>query len=435
MAAGISRAPGEPRTLILSDLKARDAGASGRILSDLDQNLGPATHSPIAETNLVKAQKKVEGQVLPGIFQAAPPVDIRVPLGRIGQGLIKAVGPEKAALQKMWDYLTEPLQGGGRQAINDAETLHNAKDAIDTMVKYGDASLGIPAGALAREQGTLSAVRKQLNQALRDQVPGYGDVMDKLASLNRQGGQIKAGTEILRGGEATIHPQDLAAEMAGLSPEEQAAKRLGDRAAIDRTVRTNPNDRLALKQVTGGQGDFKRANLETMFGAGPAGEIGKTADREATFFDTKHRIVDNSETAPGQAAAKAMNPPPDSSLHLGPAVAAFGGADAGATYLAGRGFGKLIEGVQSALRSGRNSDLARAYISGNAATLADALMQRANRLGMAGQSVAPKVDALARALLGYEGSVRKGSDLAPLALPAAVLGGAALNRFLPATSP
>jgi hypothetical protein len=404
----VATPPGQPRAVVLNALKDREAGASGRILNDMDAAFGPA-ENPLQATRDIKGLRSIEHKALPPIFQSAPPVNTQAVLGTIGARLNKAVGPEAVALQKTWEYLTEKLQGGGRAAVSDAEMLHNAKEAIDNMIKYGDPGLGIAPGALAKEQGALSIVRKQLNQALRDQVPGYGNVMDESSKLAKQATQIEAGTAVLDSGKGAVRPDELASEWAALSPEEQVAKKLGTRSDVDRIVRQNANDRIALKKVLGGEGDWNREKLSTMYGAPATDRALSAADREATFFDTKHRIVDNSETAPRLEAARLADPE-RGAPGLTAVTAVLGGPAGAATYGGIRGIQNTWQAIQRSLRRGRNLDIAKALVEKNPQTLAQALARRAGASAKA-ERIAGKFDALARALIGYEGTLRGGQDL------------------------
>lgn len=426
----VATPPGPARSLVLNALKQREAGATDRILNDMDTAFGPA-ENPLAATRGLKAQRDLEHQALPQVFSQAPPVDIRTPLDTIGQGLNKAVGPEKAALQKTWEYLTEALPSGGRRAVDDAETLQNAKIAIDNLIDYGDAGLGVAPGALSKTQGALALVRRQLNEALRQQVPGYSDVMDRSAHLARQMNQIESGTQVLDSGKAALRPDELAAEMAGLSPEEQAAKRLGTRSDVDRIVRQNANDRIALKKVLGGEGDWNREKLGTMYGSPSADKALATADREATFFDTKHRIVDNSETAPRLEAARLADPT-RGAPGITAATAVLGGPTGAVAYGGIRGIQKTWQAIQGSIRRGRNLDIAKALVERDPQTLAQALARRAG-VSTTADRTAGKFDALARALIGYEGSLRKGEDLPPpnTVLPAIGVGLQGIRAVLP----
>jgi hypothetical protein len=424
---------GRGRSLVFGALNKRDDMSLKRVLGALDTEFGQAGNSPLKEQRLNRDQAKIEGQTLPAIFSGSSPVDIGAVLATVGQRLKTAVGPEAKALETARDWLmkniTDPrTQQVKRVPINDAQTLHNAKDAIDNLINYGNEGLGIPAGAVNKEQGALKLVRGQLNQALRDQVPDYADTMDKLSALREEAKQIKAGNEIFKGGNEPIHPQDLTEELANLSPEAAAAKRFGARAAIDRRIRTNPNDRLALKGVVGDPEDFKRQNLSAIFGSPQTENVANRAEAEKTMFGTKSNVVDNSQTEPRQEAVKMANP--EMASHgIGLGVAALH-PEAAIPYAGLKGAEAGIKAANRAFSRRRNMDIARALLPrSDAANLAQALLAHGARREAAGQPTAKAVSDMARALLGYEGTVRRAQDRpslesvgrAAVGVPAAVL--------------
>jgi hypothetical protein len=415
---------GRGRSLVFGALKQRDEAAPGRVLGTLDTEFGQAGNSPLKEQKLNRDQAKIEGQTLPAIFRAAPLVDATDPLATIGVNLGKAVGPEEVALKAARAY----IQRAGQAGSGDAQTLHNAKDAISGLIDHGDPSLGIPPGSINKAQGSLKLVVGKLNQALRDQVPGYADTMDRLSALREEAKQIKSGNEIFKGGNEPIHPQDLAEELANLSPEAAAAKRFGARAAIDRRIRTNPNDRLALKGVVGDPEDFKRQNLSAIFGGPQTENVANRAEAERTMFGTKHNVVDNSQTEPRQEAVKMANP--EMASHgIGLGVAALH-PEAAIPYAGLKGAEASIKAANRAFSRRRNMDIARALLPrSDAANLAQTLLAHGARRDVAGQPTAKAVSDMARALLGYEGTVRRAQDRpslesvgrAAVGVPAAVL--------------
>lgn len=404
---GVSAAPGANRANIINALMSRDAGATGRIGRDVDAALGPA-RNPYEVTSGFAGQRTAIHNDLPKVFAAAPPVDTSQVLTTIAKGLTKAVGPERAALLKMREWLIDQAQGGGISPVRDAERLNNAKMAIDTLIDYGDAGLGVPAGALKKTQGTLSTARKQLNDALRTQVPGYSDIMDRSSALARQMEAVETGNKVVTGGDPALK-ENFAADFAGMAPAEQAAARLGMRSGVNRILRSNANDRVGLRRAVGGEGDWNRENLSAAFGRNPTDQLLNSADREATFAATTHDIVHNSKTAPRLAAEKMATAAPTSGMSGAAVSAAAGGAPGVAAYGATRGAGKVISAVHAASLGARNNDIARALISPKAAAIADALIKRAGIVDKGGE-IAARLGPVVQALIGYEASMRKGEE-------------------------
>lgn len=302
----------EGRSIVENALTTRDDATNSGLKQDIVSAVGPVTATPQQLTDYVGQARSWEHQALPGIFANAPAVDTSGVLTTIGQGLSKAVGPEASVLGKARDWLMTNDAQGNPAPVSDAQTLQNAKAAIDTLIKYGDPSLGVQPGAISKAQGAIGAVRGQLNQALRDQVPGYGDVMDTSAALARHADAIETGyNDILGGGKGALNPADLADRLAAAAkqgPEVMNGYQLGLRAAIDRATGTNPNDLVALRRLMGGDDDWNRANISHIMGAGPTNQMADAIDKYSTMRDTKNQILSGAKTAWANQALNEMKP-------------------------------------------------------------------------------------------------------------------------------
>lgn len=307
LAQGVATRPGEGRSALVNAVAERNQGRTGRLAQDTAENLGPA-RSPIAATEEILARRQAEtGPLFREAFDAAPPVDVTTVVASVGQGLNKARGPEESALRKVVSMLRAPGPDGQPAWATDAETLHNVKVAIDSMVKYGDPTLGIAPGALSKAEGALRNVRGQLNHQLRNQVPGYAEANEASAALAKQAGAIERGTDVLAGGKTAVWPTDLAETMAKMTPEEQAALKLGARADVENRVGTQANDLAALKKAVGGEGDWNRDKMGQVFGAEPTDKLIKAVDREQTFANTYADVARGSQTGARKGGSDAID--------------------------------------------------------------------------------------------------------------------------------
>lgn len=319
IAQGVVLKPGDARSIVTGALKDRAAGMNARVGADVDAALGPAGATPQAATDALQAQREaLHASSLPQIYANAPPVDTSGVLSTIGQRLTTAVGPEQAALMKARDYLMTATADGSPIPVSNAQTLANAKSALDTLIKYGDPSLGVPPGALATAQGSLSQVRGQLNDALRTQVPGYSAIMDQSSALARQMEGIESGTQSLRSGTAAIHPDDFASQYGALPAgpvqpgslpprlPEQAATNLGMRGTVDRALGSKANDLQAVKNLLQGENGWNAQNIGTAFGHDAQSALEGTVNRETGFADTANKVIENSQSAQRLAMAKAL---------------------------------------------------------------------------------------------------------------------------------
>ena len=305
----------EARSGIGTALGDRDAGTNARLSQDVNAAVGPS-QSPLQANQAVQAQREKIHQWLPAVFANAPDVDTTNVLATIAQGLPKAVGPEATVLGQARNYLMrQGTDANGNPIpvpVTDAETLQNAKVAIDKLIDFGNQPLGVQAGAVSKAQGAIGAVRTQLNQALRDQVPGYSSIMDASSALAKKMEGIKDGNAILGSGQTALSPEDLKARLAALPANWQQpyldGLRIGSRGAIDRAMGTKANDLVALRNQMQGEGGWNEAKLADIHGASPISDIANSIDQNTAFRNTYQNVAQNSQTAQRQAAAAAMKP-------------------------------------------------------------------------------------------------------------------------------
>jgi hypothetical protein len=285
---------------------------------------------------------------------------------------------------------------------NSADVLHKIKQELDNVIQYDAPGLGVPAGALTRQQGALKNMRGQINSALEDQVPGYLEANRQSAALARRGQAVDLGTQYLGSGKTTASPERFANEFRQLEPGEQIAFAKGSRGEIERQLGTKANDLQALRAALQGEGGWNTAKLATVHGADAADQLIGTVNRNLKFRDTYNKVVENSQTAQRQAAASAMKPVPPGEVPLiNPNMSATGFALAGGKKLLNAGlnavrpdptrsFGELAK-VLSAQGSQRDKHLqdiidaitrrqrasAKAPVVGDRAALAAAILGNA----------------------------------------------------------
>lgn len=333
---GASLNSDEARSIAQSALRARDQGTNARVAGDVNAALGPA-EDPQTVTNAIAAHRTATDNVnYPAALNNAPPVRTAPILTDLEDMIRQAPvgGMENRALSNLRDMMMTTERRArmdpnapGRQAMdargnllfddvpvsqNDAGVLHKVKGEIDNVINYDAPGLGVPAGALARQQGALKQIRGRLNEALERQVPGYASANVASAALARRGEAVDQGTQYLGSGKTTPSPERFAGDFAQREPGEQIAFSKGSRGEIDRQLGTKLNDLQALKQVLQGEGGWNTAKLATVHGADAAQRLVDSVDRNIRYRGTFNKVNENSQTAQRTAAANAMKPvPPD----------------------------------------------------------------------------------------------------------------------------
>jgi hypothetical protein len=410
----------EGRSVLANALTARNEGTNQRIMGDVNRVLGPA-EDPQTVTNAIRAQRSaVDNQSYPAALGNAPEVQTAHILTQLDDMIPRAVGAERRALENLrgmmmtterrplvdaqghpqYDHLGNERFHEAPVSQNDAEVLHKVKQEIDNVIQYDQPGLGVPAGALTRQQGALKLMRGEVNNALEAQVPGYREANRQSAALARRGEAVDAGTQYLGSGKTTPSPDRFAAEFDPLSQGEKIAFAKGSRGNIERILGTKANDLQALRGELQGEGGWNTAKIGTVHGQEAADELAASVDRNLKFRDTHNKVVENSQTAQRQAAARNMKPEPSSETPLiGPStnltgLLATGGKRAlGAALNAMRPDPTKSFGEVARVLSAQGSDRDR-----HLAALVDALSRRQGHTAMA-QDVGSR-GALIAALLG-----------------------------------
>lgn len=426
-AQGASLNSDEGRSILTNALTQRNVGTNARIQSDVNRALGPA-EDPQTVTNFIKDHRSaVDAVNYPAALDSAPPVKIAPIMSELIDRIDQtpAGSMEHKALTNLQSMLTktekQPVldaQGfpqydslGNQKwrdvpsSHDDANILHKVKGELDNVIEYDAPGLGVPAGALTRQQGALKQMRGAINSTLVDQVPGYGAANDVSAALAKRGTAVDLGTQYLGSGKTTASPERFAAAFEPLAPGEKIAFAKGSRGNVERVLGTKANDLQALRSELQGEGGWNTAKLATVHGAPAADELVNSVDRNLTFRDKYNKVVENSQTAQRNAAAQAMKP---SEISEGDIITPSGSAlGMGLTALKRVGL-KATNSVMESSRMRARGEIARALTEQGPArderlqSIIDALNQRQRNANMTagGRRTA---DAVTAALLAHQG--------------------------------
>jgi hypothetical protein len=355
----------EGRSVLAGALTARNEGTNQRIMGDVERALGPA-EDPQTVSNAIRARRsEVDSRAYPAALGSAPDVQTAHILTYLDYAIPQSVGMEKKALTSARNMLVKTERqprmdpdAPGRQAVdargnpifdevkvsqNDANVLHKVKGELDNVIQYDAPGLDVPAGAVSRQQAALKQLRHELNSTLEDQVPGYAEANRQSAALAKRGEAVEAGTQYLGSGKTTPSPDRFAAEFDPLSQGEKIAFAKGSRGNIERVLGTKANDLQALRSELQGEGGWNTAKIATVHGQDAADELAASVDRNLKFRDTHNKVVENSQTAQRQAAAKGMKPEPSNEIpFFNP-----GSTVTGMTATAGK---KVVNLIANALR-------------------------------------------------------------------------------------
>lgn len=328
------------RSVLMDTLNARKDGANARIQGDVNAAIGPAEDPLIAQQNILDHRTAVDNVNYGAAKQGAPPVDTTGVLADIGMQLKTAEGMQKKALLNLRDSLMETverpvLDANGKQVMardannnpypltapklvpkTNVENLHNIRQDMDNVINYDAPGLGVPAGAVSRQQGALKMARGSLDDALKSQVPGFAEADATSSALASRVNAVKLGTSVLDSGKTALTPENLGRQLANMAPGERVALAKGTRGEIERLLDTKANDLVAGKNIIKGDGDWNRQRLGMVFGQDPADSVINSVGREAVFANTHNKVVEGAQTAMRLAAKESMKPTPSSEIPM-----------------------------------------------------------------------------------------------------------------------
>jgi len=310
-AGALASTPGEGQQIVRSAIGERDAGANQRVQDAINQNLGPAVPpsqitgrsptgerlgKPGARRGLTGIQEKL-GPEYERALQGSKAADTEAIANDIQSMIVNERGAARTALQGVLNDLsvigTNQLDPSPRALLNTRHALDGAiGDTQDTNV-----------------QRVLTNVRKKIDTELARVVPNVKAIDQKYERLAKQIEAVDEGQKIFSAGRESPWPQELSIRINEGGPVIKGRLAQGARSEIERIVGNKTNDRVALRDLIKGDGDWGRQKLTQLFGKDKADGIISVLDREATFADTSQVVTRNSETAARQAAQKDVTVP------------------------------------------------------------------------------------------------------------------------------
>jgi len=315
----------EASNAIVNAVENHSANAPARIAAGVDQSFGPMTVTERqAADDLLKAKSNL-GPQLEHALNNSPPVDPSATVTTLDTMMGKAPNgsPQQRALQAVRRMLVEtegtpgiptsvdpqtglPILGTGKPAqtptyVTDPRKLENIRVTLDKMIKFGDADAGINPGTINPKDYTIGQVRQIFSKDLKDQIPGYSNIMGKYANTYDMLNANEAGANLFSRGQNALRPDQVAA--MAVDPETGDAFRVGARAAIHNRLATNPDDIAALNRMTGGAGDYTRQNLEALYGPDAVDNIQSIAGQELNYKKVANDILSTHKNAKSQSGA------------------------------------------------------------------------------------------------------------------------------------
>lgn len=378
--------------VIVNAVGERNKGASQRVTQAVDRALGGKTNVP----KLMQSLKDRFGAIAKPLydqFRATP-----VPFTREVEDVLNVLKNEPGILKDARRYanLDGALGSGGPKQffadiaddgtvsvirVPNATEWDYIKRALDGRA-YGQ---GVTENDKRIFSGLSRMVKDTVDQALSPGAPEQS-VWARARAVASNEFEL---TDALEAGKAAfsrnLSPDEMAAEMAGMSQAQREAYRIGARQSI-RSTMENAATKFGENADTAGMrqlGSIAAREKVDQISPGASQELGRALDAEARFASTYQNVLQNSRTASRQAAQQSL-----------PAGARPGrtGGDLRNSSLSGwaiegvyRAFNALRAGAQREAAEREVADLARMLVAqGNDANqIVRALIDYNNSLGSA----------------------------------------------------
>jgi hypothetical protein len=200
-----------------------------------------------------------------------------------------------SALKDIERVLTNPKTGVvGRSA----DEFHSARVMADEIINETKSP---------SVYNAAKAIRDELDTALKTGVSGWPAADARYADIMGRKAAFEKGQTVFNTGREAMRPDEYARYLQGLNGWQNKMERVGARAELDRLAGQSNNDLSAFNKALKLPGDDPARKMALLFGEEPTQRFYNAKDAESLFAKTKASVVDGSQTAQRQGAARLMN--------------------------------------------------------------------------------------------------------------------------------
>ena len=319
LAGKVARAPGPGRQMAADFLDARDAGAPGRLLDDINTLMVPTGVPTGGADNMLahlEQQQGAEANRLYGLAGANNAGPQRLVNSPELDALVQNSGP----IQNAMNSVRNTLPAYANLPDNDMRMLHEAYKVVGNRAQQ---AVGNP------DAYVLGKLQGDFRDALTGANPDYGAALDNFRNYSKQMDAINAGRKIF-----TQTPDQISQNLQAMPPDQQRMFRLGAADTMAQQVLGTTSGGNEALRVVGNQ--LRQQQLRPLFASDDQfNDFINRATTENQLFRTKQAILGGSQTAPrlaedtGGGAPGAFGP-----LAAGTAAIYAGEPFAGVTQLA-----------------------------------------------------------------------------------------------------
>ena len=285
--------------IVNDPLTLRDATRNDRLTSALNDSFGRNFDRTVINDRLGALQKSA-GDEFERLSKSAPN---NMP----AYGVLKAIDAIKQApkgrddatakaLRQIETVLTNPETGAmGRSAAE----FHAAREVADRILQSPNTPPDI--------MRSVGPIRNNLDDALKSGVSGWPAADARYADIKGRQKSFENGQTVFNTGREAMRPDEYARYLQGLNGWQNKMERVGARAELDRLAGQSNNDLRAMNNALKLPGDDPARKMSILFGEEPTQRFYNTKDAETLFAKTKASVVDGSQTAQRQGAARLLN--------------------------------------------------------------------------------------------------------------------------------
>ena len=154
---------------------------------------------------------------------------------------------------------------------------------------------------------SVGPIRNNLDDALKSGVSGWPAADARYADIKGRQKSFENGQTVFNTGREAMRPDEYARYLQGLNGWQNKMERVGARAELDRLAGQSNNDLRAMNNALKLPGDDPARKMSMLFGEEPTQRFYNAKDAETLFAKTKASVVDGSQTAQRQGAARLLN--------------------------------------------------------------------------------------------------------------------------------
>lgn len=326
LAAGMASLPGEPKTIVVNNLKARAADTSNRLTADVAGTIGAGQPVGALVDQLSAAQKAAADPLYAAVrdvpVQAtddlkavmdtplgkrafAKAAELAANDGKVAASTTTTMSPQEIANQVLSGAMSAT---DGEKLILSGGTTTTAPKLTVGLVDYAKQALDDIASAAKRsgennDARQASGMASRLTTATDSQVPAYAHARDAFAGPAKVKDAIEMGQGIFSN---KVSPEDLQSEMAAMSASEKDGLLAGAQAAVQKAIGSARTDAAGVKSLF--DSDYGKEKLAILVGKPEADKIAAAIERERVYSDTSGKAYKNSISSANLAQQKVINP-------------------------------------------------------------------------------------------------------------------------------